>query len=120
MITGPRAAELLFEQGFFPAAEVDPEMLTEGTVVADQFAVWNAVNEANAVGHWLDWTLPSVDANIQELMGGVATPGDFRRRRRGRVPGGRVNCPWHRDVIHMRGLASPAPSLIPSSMAGGR
>ncbi|GAB4455682.1 MAG: extracellular solute-binding protein [Anaerolineae bacterium] len=77
LITGPRAAELLFEQGFFPAAEVDPGMLTEGTVVADQFAVWNAVNEANAVGHWLDWTLPNIDANIQELMGGVATPADF-------------------------------------------
>lgn len=76
-ITGPRAAELLLENGFFPAAAVDTDMLTEGTLTADMFDVWAAVNEANAVGHWLDWTLPNIDANLQELLGGEVTPEEF-------------------------------------------
>ncbi|MCZ7541722.1 MAG: extracellular solute-binding protein [Anaerolineae bacterium] len=77
LVTGPRAAELLFERGFFPATAVDPALLTEGTLTADMFDVWAAVSEANAVGHWLDWTAPDVAANIQELMGKVVTPEQF-------------------------------------------
>ena len=77
LVTGPRAAELLFERGFFPATAVDPSLLTEGTLTADMFDVWAAVSEANAVGHWLDWTAPDIAANIQELMGKVVTPEQF-------------------------------------------
>jgi raffinose/stachyose/melibiose transport system substrate-binding protein len=77
LVTGPRAAELLLERGFFPAAAVDPALLAEGTLTADMFTVWNNVGEANAVGHWLDWTVPNVDGNIQELMAGVVTPEEF-------------------------------------------
>jgi len=69
--------ELLFERGFFPATAVDPSLLTEGTLTADMFDVWAAVSEANAVGHWLDWTAPDIAANIQELMGKVVTPEQF-------------------------------------------
>lgn len=77
MVTGPRAAELLFERGFFPATAVDESLLTEGTLTADMFDVWSAVSGANAVGHWLDWTAPNIDANIQELMGKVVSPAEF-------------------------------------------
>ncbi len=77
LVTGPRAAELLLERGFFPAAPVDKELLTEGTLTADMFDVWEAVGEANAVGHWLDWTLPDVASDLQELMAGVITPEEF-------------------------------------------
>ena len=77
LVTGPRAAELLFEHGFFPATAIDASLLTEGTVTADMFNVWSAVSGANAVGHWLDWTAPNIDANIQELMGQAVSPQDF-------------------------------------------
>jgi raffinose/stachyose/melibiose transport system substrate-binding protein len=77
LITGPRAAELLFERGFFPATAIDTSLLTEGTLTADMFNVWSAVSGANAVGHWLDWTAPNIDANIQELMGEAVSPEQF-------------------------------------------
>jgi raffinose/stachyose/melibiose transport system substrate-binding protein len=78
-VTGPRAAELLFEQGFLPAATVDPSMLTEGTLTADVVNAWNAIAQNNKVGHYLDWTLPYDDlvANLQELLAGVDTPEQF-------------------------------------------
>jgi len=34
----------------------------------------NTISEQNAVGHYLDWTLPDIAADIQELMGGQVTP----------------------------------------------
>lgn len=77
LVTGPRAAELLFERGFFPATAVDESLLTPGTLTADMFDVWQAVGAANAVGHWLDWTAPNVDGNIQELMGKQVSPAEF-------------------------------------------
>lgn len=77
LVTGPRAAELLFERGFFPATAVDASLLTEGTLTADMFDVWAAVGGANAVGHWLDWTAPNIDGNIQELMGKQVSPAEF-------------------------------------------
>ena len=77
MVTGPRAAELLFERGFFPATAVGESLLTEGTLTADMFDVWSAVSGANAVGHWLDWTAPNIAANIQELMGKEVSPAEF-------------------------------------------
>jgi raffinose/stachyose/melibiose transport system substrate-binding protein len=77
LVTGPRAAELLFERGFFPASSIDEDLLTPGTLTADMFDVWAAVGAANAVGHWLDWTAPNIDANIQELIGKAVTPEEF-------------------------------------------
>ena len=77
LITGPRAAQVLFEHGFFPATAIDQSLLTEGTLTADMFHVWEAVGAANAVGHWLDWTSPNIAENLQELMGKQVTPEEF-------------------------------------------
>jgi len=77
LVTGPRAAELLFQNGFFPAAAIDPSLLTEGTLTADNFAVWQAANQTNTVGHYLDWTVPNIAGNIQELMAKQVTPEQF-------------------------------------------
>lgn len=79
MITGERAAELLFEQGYLPAVAVDPAVLTEGTLTADVVNAWNAISSNNAVGHYLDWTIPydEIVAALQELLGGQITPGEF-------------------------------------------
>ena len=77
LVTGPRAAELLFEQGFLPATTVDPALLTEGTLTADVVNAWTTISSQNAVGHYLDWTVPDVAANIQELMAGQVSPEEF-------------------------------------------
>jgi raffinose/stachyose/melibiose transport system substrate-binding protein len=77
LVTGPRAAELLFQAGFLPAMAVDPSLLTEGTLTADVNNAWKTISTNNTVGHYLDWTMPNIAANIQELMGEQVSPADF-------------------------------------------
>jgi len=77
LVTGPRAAELLFEQGFLPAAAVDPALLTEGSLTADVVNAWNTISTEDAVGQYLDWTMPDIAADIQEMMAGQVTPEEF-------------------------------------------
>jgi raffinose/stachyose/melibiose transport system substrate-binding protein len=76
-ITGPRAAEVLLENGALPAAAVDAEVLTPDTLTADIVNAWQTISSGNAVGHYLDWTLPDIAANIQELMAARVTPEEF-------------------------------------------
>ena len=77
LVTGPRAAELLFQAGFLPAVAVDPALLTEGTLTADVVNAWNTISTKNCVGHYLDWTMPDIAANIQELMAEQVSPAEF-------------------------------------------
>ena len=79
LMTGPRAAELLFEQGYLPAVAVDEELLTEGTLTADVVHAWEAISANDKVGHYLDWTIPydEIVASLQELLGGQITPEEF-------------------------------------------
>lgn len=79
LMTGPRAAELLFEQGYLPAVAVDEGQLTEGTLTADVVNAWEAISSNDKVGHYLDWTIPydEIVASLQELLGGVISPEDF-------------------------------------------
>ncbi len=76
-ITGPRAAEVLLENGFLPASAVDVEALPEGTLNTDVVLGWMTISEANAVGHYLDWTVPNIAGYIQELMAERITPQEF-------------------------------------------
>lgn len=76
-VTGPRASELLFAEGFLPAAEVDPSLLQEGTLTADVVNAWHTISSQDAVGHYLDWTMPDIAANIQELMANQVSPEEF-------------------------------------------
>ncbi|MBC6948059.1 hypothetical protein DWB58_08995, partial [candidate division KSB1 bacterium] len=76
-ITGPRAAEVLLENGFLPASAVDVEALPEGTLNTDVVLSWMTISEANAVGHYLDWTVPNIAGYIQELMAERITPQEF-------------------------------------------
>ncbi len=76
-ITGSDAAAVLLENGFLPAAEVDTDVVAEGTLTADVVAAWNTISQGNAVGHYWDWTIPDMAPYIQELIAGVITPEDF-------------------------------------------
>ncbi len=76
-MTGPRAAELLLERGFLPAAQVDPAKLTDGTLTADIVNAWVNISSQNGVGHYLDWTLASIDSYIQQLMADRLSPEAF-------------------------------------------
>src|SRR5690554_1871883 len=77
LVTGPRAAELLFENDFLPAAAVDPALLTEGSLTADVVGAWDTISSQDAVGHYLDWTMPDLAADIQEMMAGQVSPEEF-------------------------------------------
>ncbi|NLX08227.1 MAG: extracellular solute-binding protein [Chloroflexi bacterium] len=76
-VTGPRAAELLLAEGFLPAAAVDVETLPEGSLTRDVVEAWNTISSEDAVGHYLDWTMPDIAAFIQELMAGQSSPEEF-------------------------------------------
>jgi len=76
-MTGPRAAEVMLGYGYLPAIAIDTKLLKEGTLTADMVKAWMTISSANAVGHYLDWTLPDIAANIQELLAKKVTPEDF-------------------------------------------
>lgn len=78
-ITGPRAAELITENGLLAAGAVDASALEEGTLLADITNAWNTIASNDKVGHYLDWTIPYDDvvASLQELLGGQITPEEF-------------------------------------------
>jgi len=77
LMTSSDAAALLFENDYMPAVAVDPSLLTEGTLTADLINAWNTISAGNAVGHYLDWTMPDAGPRIQELAGAVVTPDEF-------------------------------------------
>lgn len=76
-MTGTRAAEVMLGYGYLPAIAVDPSVLTEGTLTADMVNAWVTISSADAVGHYLDWTMPDIAANLQELLGKQVTPQEF-------------------------------------------
>jgi raffinose/stachyose/melibiose transport system substrate-binding protein len=75
LLTGANAATLLFEQGYLPA--VTPEGVEEGTLTGDVVAAWNLISSNNKVGHYLDWTVPDIAADIQEMMADQTSPEEF-------------------------------------------
>lgn len=76
-VTGPRAAEILLENGALPAAHVDADAMTPDTLTTDIVLSWQTISDGNAVGQYLDWTLPDIAANIQELMAMRVSPEEF-------------------------------------------
>jgi raffinose/stachyose/melibiose transport system substrate-binding protein len=77
LMTSAAAGQLLFANGYLPAVAIDDSALEEGALTSDMVRAWNTISRGNAVGHYLDWTLPDAGARIQELLAGVATPEQF-------------------------------------------
>lgn len=83
-MVSPRAAELWVQAGFLPATSVEEGTIDESSLLGEVLTVWNRVNEADAIGHYLDWATPSMydtlTAAVQELMAQRVTPEAFLER----------------------------------------
>lgn len=77
----PRAADLWLEAGLVPAMKADESLIQEGSLVADTYIAWQKINEANAMGHYIDWATPSfydtTTSAIQQLEASRVTPEEF-------------------------------------------
>jgi raffinose/stachyose/melibiose transport system substrate-binding protein len=80
-MVSPRAAELWAGAGFVPAMAVPEGIIDAASLQGQVLVVWDRVNEADAIGHYLDWATPSmydtITAAIQELMVGRVTVDQF-------------------------------------------
>src|SRR5215213_4024603 len=80
-LVSERALELMVEQSALPGQTVPAEMITPGTLAGDLYTAWNAANEADAIGHYLDWATPTfydtLNAELQRLLGDQTTPEAF-------------------------------------------
>jgi raffinose/stachyose/melibiose transport system substrate-binding protein len=83
-MVSPRAAELWAEAGFVPAMATPPGIIEPDSLQGQVLTVWDRVNEADAIGHYLDWATPSmydtITASIQELMVGRIDVDEFLRQ----------------------------------------
>ena len=80
-MVSPRASELWVNAGFLPAMPVDASLIDEDSLLGQVLSVWNRVNEANALGHYLDWASPgmydTITAGVQQLMAQEVSPQEF-------------------------------------------
>jgi raffinose/stachyose/melibiose transport system substrate-binding protein len=80
-LVSERALELMVEQSALPGQTVPAEMITPDTLAGDLYTAWNAANEADAIGHYLDWATPTfydtLSAELQRLLGDQTTPEAF-------------------------------------------
>ena len=80
----PGAARLWIEAGFLPAMSAGSQSIDPASLLGQVLAVWQRVNGADALGHYLDWATPTmydtITAAIQELLGGRLTPEEFLGR----------------------------------------
>ena len=49
----------MVEQTALPGQTVPAEMITPDTLAGDLYTAWNAANEADAIGHYMDWATPT-------------------------------------------------------------
>jgi raffinose/stachyose/melibiose transport system substrate-binding protein len=80
-LVSERALELMVEQTALPGQTVPAEMITRDTLAGDLYTAWNAANEADAIGHYMDWATPTfyntLSAELQRLLGDQTTPEAF-------------------------------------------
>ncbi len=78
LVSGEVAADWL-SHGFLPAAQADEVVLPkDNQLLGDIYTAWVQVNKDNALGHYVDWSTPSMLAtlneNVQMLMAEKITP----------------------------------------------
>jgi raffinose/stachyose/melibiose transport system substrate-binding protein len=67
------------KQGFLPAALAkNVQLPDDNPLLADVYQVWTRLNENDAVGHYVDWSTPTMlktlNQSVQLLMAGKLTP----------------------------------------------
>jgi raffinose/stachyose/melibiose transport system substrate-binding protein len=79
-LTDANAATVLAETGNLPAMPVE-ESAIPGGLPAEVFTQWTALNEADGILPYLDYTTPTfyddISSAIQELLGGKKDPAQF-------------------------------------------
>jgi raffinose/stachyose/melibiose transport system substrate-binding protein len=77
----PRAAELWLKAGLIPTMKADESLLVPDTLITDTYNAWQKLDEANAMGHYIDWSTPTfyntVTSALQQLEGNKLTPQEF-------------------------------------------
>ncbi len=77
----PRAAELWLKAGLIPTMPADESLLVADTLVTDTYLAWQKLDDANAMGHYIDWTTPTfydtTTSGLQQLEGSKITPEEF-------------------------------------------
>jgi len=85
LIASDTTVSLQLSMDVVPARVPAPlELVPEGSVFYDILAAWNEVNRLNRVGHFLDWTTPTMWDTMaeagRELVLGSITPEEFVQR----------------------------------------
>ncbi len=79
-ITNPDAAVTLAETGNLPAMDVDESAIPDG-LPAEVFEQWGALNDADGLIPYLDYTTPTfyddISAAVQELLAEKQSPAEF-------------------------------------------
>ena len=80
-LVSDRAVELLVENSLLPSRSVPTEQIPEGTLAGDLYTAFNGANEADTIGHYMDWATPTMydtlSAALQELLAGQIDPASF-------------------------------------------
>lgn len=80
-ITNEHAAEVIVDTGGLPVVSLADPGVTEGTALADIFAAWTTLNEADGIVPYIDYATPTfydtITAAIQELLAKKTTPAEF-------------------------------------------
>ncbi len=84
LLASDEATTLQVEVGFLPVQPLDPAQVEKGPFFKDVVAAWAKVNQADAVGHYLDWATPTYfdtySAALQELLASQITPDEFLQK----------------------------------------
>jgi raffinose/stachyose/melibiose transport system substrate-binding protein len=80
-ITNAHAADVMTQTGNLPATTPESAKPPAGTALADIFAAWKTISDADGEVPYLDYSTPSfydtLTANLQKLIGGKQSPKDF-------------------------------------------
>jgi raffinose/stachyose/melibiose transport system substrate-binding protein len=80
-ITDAHAADVMTQTGNLPATQPASAKPPAGTALADIFAAWKTISEADGEVPYLDYSTPSfydtLTANLQKLLGGKQSPKDL-------------------------------------------
>lgn len=80
-LVSERALELMIEQSALPGQTIPADLIVPNTLAGDLYTAWNTANEADAIGHYMDWATPTfsdtIKSELQRLLAGETTPDAF-------------------------------------------